>query len=353
MTAHRGVPAVTSPVPRAAWASALRSDPEAVVSQSLAWRDAVLASGRYQDVSLLYELPGDGRVILPLARRRHRPPWAAPTGSWPGIWGVGGPICPDGRISEPAAAAILADLSRRGLLAVSIQLRHGAAGAWAQAGRQFRVSPYGCYVLDLAGGFGEVWQRRFRGTARTAIRKGERAGLDVEVGRSGQLLPVFSDMYEKSIRRWAARQHEPLWLSRWRTLRETPPAMLAAVAGSFGEDCAVWVARSAGVPVAALITLRHGGYVKYWRGAMDKALATPVRANEYLHHLVIEDACRQGYRYYDMGHARPMSPLAVFKEKLGAAWQPSYLLEAERLPIHAAREAARGLAKRAIGFRDI
>ena len=39
------------PVPRATWESLLSSDPDAVVTQSLAWRDAVFADGRYQDIA--------------------------------------------------------------------------------------------------------------------------------------------------------------------------------------------------------------------------------------------------------------------------------------------------------------
>jgi hypothetical protein len=45
-----GRPVVTSPVPREVWDSLLRSDPGAVVTQSLAWRDAVFNDGRYRDV---------------------------------------------------------------------------------------------------------------------------------------------------------------------------------------------------------------------------------------------------------------------------------------------------------------
>jgi hypothetical protein len=101
---------------------------------------------------------------------------------------------------------------------------------------------------------------------------------------------VFWDLYEKSIQRWSAVQHEPLWLTRWRTVRATPPGMLATVARQFGANFGIWVARSAGVPVAAIIVLRSGAYAKYWRGAMDKELATRVRANEFLHRLAIEEA---------------------------------------------------------------
>jgi Acetyltransferase (GNAT) domain len=345
-------PEVTSPVPRAVWEAALRSDGHAVVSQSLAWRDAVLADGRYQDVSLLYEFPSGRQVVLPMARHRRRPPLATVTASWPGGWGVGGPISLGGRVSPAEAGAVLADVARRGTLAAEIQFRHEADEAWLRETGRFRAERRGCHILDLDGGFGRVWQHRFRGTARTAVRKAERSGLDVEVDRSGRLLPVFNELYEKSIQRWAAMQHEPLWLSRWRTIQATPPRMLEVVAGRFGTDCGIWVAWSRGVPVAAIIVLKSGGYAKYWRGAMDKELATGARANDLLHRLAIEDACEEGYRWYDMGYSRPGSRLASFKEKLGATLYFCHTLRAERLPMHAAGQFSRDLAKRVMGFRD-
>ena len=116
------------------------------------------------------------------------------------------------------------------------------------------------------------------------------------------------------------------------------------MAENFGEDCATWIARSKGQPVAAIIVLRSGAYAKYWRGAMDSEGATPVRANEFLHRLAIEEACREGYRFYDMGPA-PGSSLARFKEKLGAAPVLTHILRAERLPVHAARQRSEELVK--------
>ena len=153
--------------------------------------------------------------------------------------------------------------------------------------------------------------------------------------------------------RWAAMQHEPLRLTRWRTIRATPPKMLAAVSEHFGKDCGIWVARSEGVPVAAIIVIQSGTHAKYWRGAMDKELATPVRANEFLHSLAIEQACRDGHRCYEMGQSRPGSPLAAFKEKLGATMQSGHKLRAERIPLQAFTRASRNAAKKVIGFRDV
>lgn len=356
VTGHPTPPAavaVTSPVPRNVWAALLRSDQGAVVTQSLAWRDAVFADRRYQDVSRLYEFASGRRIVLPLARRRRATNWTAVTASWPSVWGVCGPICQDGQVSAAEAAAVLADVARPATVAAEIQLREGAGDVWLGEARGYRVSERGCHVLDLAGGFSEVWSHRFRGTARTAVRKAERSGLDVAVDRSGQAVGVFFDLYEKSINRWAAMQHEPVVLTRWRTIRATSPRMMAAVSRNFGKDCEIWVARANGAPAAAIVVLRSGSNAKYWRGAMDKELATPARANEYLHSLAIEEACRDGCRYYEMGQSRPGSPLAAFKEKLGATLRPGYTLRAERLPLDAVRRRTRDAAKSLIRFRDV
>ena len=127
---------VVSPVPREIWESLVRSDKGAVATQSLAWRDAVLATGRYQDVSVLYEFASGGQVVLPLARHRRLPPQAAVVASWPREWSVGGPISQDGLVSPAEAAAVLADVARRGTLAAQIRLRYNADPNWlAQAAR--------------------------------------------------------------------------------------------------------------------------------------------------------------------------------------------------------------------------
>lgn len=348
-----GRPSITSPVPRDVWASLLRSDPDAVVTQSLAWRDAMLAGGRYLDASVLYEFPSNRRVVVPLARARHAPSWATVTASWPSGWSIGGPISEGGRVAPAEAAAVLADLASRRALATEIRLRHSVHGSWLSENRQFRArkNSLHSYVLDLDGGFATVWQSKFRGTMRTAVRKAERSSLEIDVDRSGRLLPEFFRLYEISIQRWAVTQHEPVWLTRWRTTRITQPGVLESIARHFGTDCALWMARSNGEPVAAIIVLSSGSYAKQWRGAMNKQLCAPLRANELLQRMAIEDACQRGYRFYDMGTARPGSPLAAFKEKVGAVPHAHYTLRAERLPVEALRDASQDVVKKMIGYR--
>ena len=343
-------PTVTSPVPRAVWESLVRSDPGVVVTQSPAWRDAVFADGRYQDVSLLYEFPSGRSVVLPMARHHRRPRWTDAATSWPDIWGVGGPISQGGRIDRAEAEAVLIDVAQRRTLSAQIHLRYGADPVRLSEAGPFRViENRGWYVVDIADGFSQVWNHRFRSAARTAVRKAERSDLDIEVDRSGRLLPEFCELYQKNVQRWATMQHQPVWFTRWRTSRMATPRMLEAVASCLGEDCSIWLARSKGVPVAAIIVVRYGAYVHYWRGAMDKELATPVRANDLLHRLAIEEACQDGYRFYSMGNSQPGSPLARFKEKLGATQHFTHVLRVERVPIRTTQRMSRDIVKRVMG----
>lgn len=350
MGSRRGDLTVTSPVPRDAWASVLRSDVNAVVGQSLAWRDAVLASGRYQDVSLLYEFPSGRRVVLPLVRPRWQPPQAAVVASWPRVWSVGGPISEGGRVSPDEAAAVLADVARRGTLGAQITLRHNADENWLSQAHQYQVNRYGRYVVDLAGGFDHVWRTKMQARVRTAVRRAE-SELEVEVDRSGRLLAVFRDLHEKSIIAWAARRREPLWLARVQMAKVSPTSarQLAAVAEHFGTDCAVWVARSGGKPVAALVVLEFGAHSKAWRAATDRELPASDGASKLLHRLAMEEACEGGRGFYDMTGAEPGSPLAAFKQRLGATLHYTHELSTERLPLRGIRAPRRWAVSRFLG----
>ena len=115
---------VLSPVPRDRWESLTRSCPNFVATQSLHWRDAILASGAYKDVCLLYEFSSGKQVLLPMVQRRWRTPLEPTAASWPRRWGVGGPITSGGSIDPAEAAAVLSHVVRRDMLGAEIHLSH-------------------------------------------------------------------------------------------------------------------------------------------------------------------------------------------------------------------------------------
>ncbi|MCM1945154.1 GNAT family N-acetyltransferase [Streptomyces sp. G2] len=352
-TTAAGPVRVTSPAPREVWWRLAGEDPAALVTQTPTWLDSLCATAPFEDASRLYVFGGGRRVVVPLVRRRGLPRYLTAEESWPSGWGIGGPLSAPGPPDAEEAAVVLGDLARRPALRVGVRCGPDADPVWASAAPPgFAVEALTTYVLELDGGFGTVWERRFHGRIRRDVRRGERSAVEVEVGRGGRLVPEFYGLYETSMLRWAAHQHEPRALARLRRSREFPRRYLEEVAGRFGDGCAVYLARVGGEPAAGVVVVSHGDRAKYWRGAMDRDLAHSVRANFLLQRLAIEDACAEGRTAYVMGDSRPGSSLAHFKEGFGAEGRPSLRYRRERLPLTRADRLARTAAKRLLRFRD-
>jgi hypothetical protein len=342
---------VVTPVPDDVWARALASDPESLAFQTRSWLDAICSVGSWSDTSRLYEFPGGRWFLLPLVRRARRPATVACQASLPPSWGTGGVVGPD-QPQPHEVAEIFADLRRQPGLRTSVRPNPLQDTAWSAARPPdvVRVSRL-AHLLDLTGGFDEVWTTRFKGSARTDVRKAEKAGLVVECDTTGRLVPAYYRLYELSLQRWAARQHEPEVLALWRGRRRDSERKLAAIARSLGDKCRIWLARLDERPVAGIVVV-HAANASYMRGAMDLELAGPTRANYLLHKLAIEDACAQGCRRYHMGETGTAERLAHFKTRFGAVGVPYAEYHIERLPLTAADRRLRRGVKTVIGFRD-
>ena len=338
---------VTTPADRGVWEEVLAADPRALVTQSPVWLDCLCQVGGYVDASRLYELADGRRLVVPLARK----PGFFRQASLPESWGFGGALV-EGELTAADARVVLDDLGESRTLRTSLRPNPLSAGAWAAAGGDRALAtPRLAHVLDLEGGFDRVWNERFTPHARRAVQKAERSGLSVECDTTGRLVPVYYDLYERSLERWAHNLHEPLWLARLRAQRRDPRRKIEAIARALGASARVWVASLDGRPAAALLVLQ-GANAHYTRGAMDRELAAPTRANHLLHRLAIEDACTAGCGVYQMGESGTSSGLARFKEGFGAT--PSRYAEyhLERLPITATDRYVRSAVKRVIGFQE-
>ncbi|WP_217240866.1 GNAT family N-acetyltransferase [Streptomyces sp. AC555_RSS877] len=344
--------AVRTPAPREVWQQLVEADDDVLVTQTPRWLECICATGGYEDASRLYEFDSQRTVLVPLARRRGWPARLIGEDAWPSEWGIGGPLA-DGEPTLAQARAVFEDLSRLPANRISVRFGPRAAPVWAAAvPGAFQPARNMTYILDLKGGFDTVWQERFKSATRTAVRKGEKAGLEVEVDRTGRLVPTFYELYQLSVTRWAAQQHEPAALARWRRRRIDPLCKFQAVAEVFGDNCAVWLASHGGQPAAAMIVLQHGHHAKYWRAGMDKPLASPARASTLLHRYAIEDACAAGCRCYHLGDSPGGSSVSTFKERLGARGYPSFAYRRERFPMTTVDQRLRGVVKRVIGFQD-
>jgi len=318
----------------------------AFIYQTPVGMDAVCAAFDLEDASRLYEFSDGRQLILPLLRRRGLPRFLTVERS-PLI----GSLVSPGPASQVELQAIFADLNSRPLLRTLIRPTALNGDAWASAAPcELNSIQRRSHVLDLEGGFDTVWKERFNNQARRAIRKAEKAQVEVECDSSGKLVPIFYELLQRSVERWAADRHEPLMLARWREKRRDPIKRFQVMAETLGDACRIWVASVNGKPAAAIIVL-FGANAHYTRGAMDKDLAGPVRASFLLQKLAIEEACKAGCRYYNMGETGTSENLARFKNHFGAQSYVFSEYRFERLPFTKVEVWLRGTVNRILGAR--
>lgn len=338
-------------MPRETWQEIYHDDPDALVTQSPDWIDCICANDRYRDGSVLFEA-GDGRrLVLPSVDHRWAPPRFGIAASLPSYWEAGGPIG-EGARDPVMLQAVLDHLAAGPHFSFRVRPNAIHAPTWQQLNSESYIKiAFTDQSIDLRGGFEEVKKTCFRSSVRRGVKKALASGIEIEHEIGDRLIPVFYDLYEKSIIRWAEQQREPLALSKWRARLRDPRQKLEAIARTMKERCHVWVARHRGQPAAAIIVLQEHN-AQYIRGAMDKDIAGKTGANFLLHYNAIEEACRAGCGHYHMGESRKGSPLAHFKAHFGAELIDYEEYRHEFLPVTKADRWLRHVAKTMIGFRD-
>jgi hypothetical protein len=343
---------VMSPAPRELWQEILQEDPDALVTQTPEWLDSLCNNGMYEDASRLYLIEDRQRIVIPMARRRYLNGAISRLTSFPNSWGMGGALS-SLPLRKEDLEIVLKDLVAQPDEGFSIRPNPLHAECWRQALPESVYSlPRLAHVLELEGGFPFIWEKRFKSSVRRAVRKAERSGLVVERDTTGRLIPVFYELFKKSIERWARKQHEPLTLAHYRARLRDPLSKFEDLASRLGDACQVWVAWLNGEPAASILVLQARN-ANYTRGAMNLDLAGPTRANDLLHRLAIEEACQAGCRYYHMGETGKATSLASFKENFGAQPLPYEEIYSDRIPFTRLNRAIRDLVKKMIGFKDM
>jgi hypothetical protein len=324
----------------------MASDPDALVTQSPDWIDAICAARRWQNRSRMYETP-DGRLaVVPLVADPRLRLLMSP----PEACGFGG-IVAEGGVRRSDIRAILADLGQLPAVRCSIRPNPLHAEAWATAADADWVSiPKRAHVIDLTRGASAVWDGLHK-SRRRQVRRAEERGVEITCDATESSLASYFDLYEDSLRRWAERQHEPLALARLRARRRDPPDRFRMAGRLLGRRFQVWSARHEGRAVAVILTLQ-GTNAHTTRSVMARDLAAPLGATALLEWSSIQAAEAAGCRSYHMGESGTSVALAKNKEEYGAMAVDYFAYRRERLPLTPIERTARAVVKRAIGFRD-
>ena len=272
------------------------------------WIDAITrAFPRYRPCYLIARDEGDISGMIPLVRT-----------SWLGIeqylslpfGGHGGPILtPDAGPETPAALALaFRDLGTRlrtmrfemSVMNPSPSLREAMAPALGSFYREFRT-----HLVDLSGGFEDLWGNRYRRGTRKCVRTAERAEVTVAIEGGQEVLDILFRSHKEQSR-------------IWKGIHAYPKEAMQVMVEAFDEEARVYVARRDGRPLAACLFLYHRGReVHPWvSGAVPEA--RPHRAFHLLLNAAIRDACRDGYKVWNFGGSGGNRSIEFFKESFGA-----------------------------------
>ncbi len=324
---------ITSPAPRDEWGQMIETDREALIYQLPQWTAAMIATGKFINVSRLYERADGKKWLLPMVRSKLPIPGLAMHAAMPDGWGIGG-LLSNHPLSCDEVELVFNDLVRQPVLRMVIHPNPMRAPHWGVCNLpEVHPIPRYDHVLDLTGGFEKVWNDRFHSGTRTKVRKAEHSNLTVEWGSSDEFIRLYYRVYMEWTNRRARRRHIPGWFSRLRARQRDPMERFQAVARMLPDAVRVYVAWLGHKPVASTIFTYYRQHAYYWRGASDLEAATPVRANDLLQARMIEDACELGCRYFHLGESGGVASLERFKSGFGAEKVSYTSYSIERLPL--------------------
>ena len=324
---------IISPAPRDAWREIAAADPNCLVYQTPAWMEAITSSGLYEDVSRLYETPDGRRWLVPLVRPRSVPPTLASQESFPAGWGSGGVIS-NKPLDRDELRVVFADLARQPVLRTLLRPNPLLSSIW-EASKPSKITTldFTSHLLDLEGGFETVWKNRFHSSTRWSVHKAERSNVTVRIDATGELLPVYYQIFMSWCARRGRERHLPAGLVQWTNRRRDPLDRLQRIVQNLDGAAQIYIAYHQEKPVAGAIFLINDNHAIYFRGTNLRAEAGPVRANDYLQFLMIQAACEAGCRYYHMGTSAGVESLMAFKSGFGAEPTPVHHYSIERLPV--------------------
>jgi len=168
-------------------------------------------------------------------------------------------------------------------------------------------------VVPLVGGFEVVQGGRQKKTKRTEGTRALKRGVEVEISRDPELLAEYYPLYLQATKRWGV---EPTPLSLLRELLIGPPGSEGQVEQVF-FTCVTLDGRVIG----GHLNLHYGDRVIAWNGVTDPNLARQYFPATAAIWADLEESCRRGALWLDLGGSGGDAKLKEFKRHFGAQEQ--------------------------------
>jgi CelD/BcsL family acetyltransferase involved in cellulose biosynthesis len=244
-----------------------------------------------------------GRIIgcLPyfvIKRGPARVLWSLPFGTY------GGPIARadsvDARVEERLLAKYASQ--RRGWGVQEIGLVDFASTV---PDGFFSVDVSTTHMLDLDGGFEEIWNDRFDKAKRRQARKAKREGLSVVEAASVTDVKSYYAIYEERSRQWGQRLRYPV-------------SLFVELFARGKGNVRLFLAYRGSELLGGHFNFYFKDTVIAWNGvSRDSGVGT--QASTLLYSECIRDACERGFKRYNLGSSLGKTTLIGYKESLGAA----------------------------------
>jgi CelD/BcsL family acetyltransferase involved in cellulose biosynthesis len=164
---------------------------------------------------------------------------------------------------------------------------------------------YWAHNLDTKPCLEEILRGLHKNSFRRKIRRAQTERLSYEVGNSQQLLDEFYRLLLITRRRHQLLPQPRKWFNNLVTC--------------MGDKVQIRLARKDGVPVAAMLTLRHRSSLVYKYGCSDKRFHN-MGGMPFLFWKLVEECKASGLSSIDLGRSDLTNQgLIVFKDRLGAA----------------------------------
>lgn len=162
---------------------------------------------------------------------------------------------------------------------------------------------YWFHDLDLGPSLDQLFGHLHHNSFRRKVQRAEHEGLSYEVGRSEQLVDEFYQLLLSTRRR-----HQ---------LLPQPRAWFKNLLDCMGDDLQIRLARKDGVPIAAMLTLRHKLSVVYKYGCSDEKFHN-LGGMPFLFWRLVEESKASGAEKIDFGRTDLNNEgLIAFKDRLG------------------------------------
>jgi CelD/BcsL family acetyltransferase involved in cellulose biosynthesis len=221
--------------------------------------------------------------------------WSLPFGTY------GGPVA----LNSDAAAELIEAYARTvpsiGTLTIGWIDYHNAGLRAPVAGWKKKV--ISTHRIDISGGYDQLWEETLDRQRKKRTRRAERLGVEVRRTTASQDLESYYEIYSQRIDQWGGSTRYPR-------------SLFATLLERGGDSVRLYVAEHDGEIVGGHFNFYHRDTVTAWMGVTTRE-SNHVQAGTLLYIQCLRDACKEGYRLYNLGGSLDKPTLIEFKESLG------------------------------------